>query len=140
MLDEQTKSRLRKQLEEQRDELRALLEQQQQDVRELTADEVNENTYSNHFDDPAGDLEEIERISGVQDNSQRLLEQVEAALRRMDEGTYGLSEVSGKEIPVERLEAIPYATKLVEEEATEEANTLIDTHTPGSPFLHEEQE
>jgi len=43
------------------------------------------------------------------------LAQVERALERIDQGTYGLSEVSGKPIPIERLEAVPYATTLVDE-------------------------
>lgn len=47
------------------------------------------------------------------------LEQVNRALGRMDAGTYGLSEVSGKPIPIERLEAVPYATTLVGEEPLE---------------------
>ena len=47
------------------------------------------------------------------------LEQVNRALGRIDAGTYGLSEVSGKPIPIERLEAVPYATTLVGEEPLE---------------------
>ncbi len=43
------------------------------------------------------------------------LEQVKKALARIDAGTYGLSEVSGKPIPRERLEAVPTATTLVDE-------------------------
>jgi RNA polymerase-binding transcription factor DksA len=44
------------------------------------------------------------------------LEQVKKALARVDAGTYGLSEVSGKPIPLDRLEAVPSATTLVNEE------------------------
>jgi len=44
------------------------------------------------------------------------LEQVNRALDRIKAGTYGLSEVSGKPIPIERLEAVPYATTLVNEQ------------------------
>lgn len=44
------------------------------------------------------------------------LEQVKKALARIDAGTYGLSEVSGKAIPIARLEAVPSATRLVTEE------------------------
>jgi RNA polymerase-binding transcription factor DksA len=43
------------------------------------------------------------------------LAQVKRALERIDQGTYGVSEVSGKPIPLERLEALPYATTLVDE-------------------------
>ncbi len=43
------------------------------------------------------------------------LREIEHALARIDEGVYGLSEVSGKPIPLERLEAMPSATTLVDE-------------------------
>jgi len=45
------------------------------------------------------------------------LAQVERALQRMDAGTYGLSEVSGRPIPLERLEALPWATTTVDDPA-----------------------
>ena len=41
---------------------------------------------------------------------------IERALQRIEEGSYGVSEVSGKPIPKERLEAVPYATTLVDEQ------------------------
>lgn len=45
------------------------------------------------------------------------LQQVKKALARIDAGTYGVSEVSGKPIPIARLEAVPSATTLVNEES-----------------------
>ena len=45
------------------------------------------------------------------------LTRVERALARITAGTYGVSEVSGKPIPRERLEALPTATTLVDETA-----------------------
>jgi DnaK suppressor protein len=43
------------------------------------------------------------------------LARVERALARIDAGTYGVSEVSGKPIPRNRLEVLPSATTLVDE-------------------------
>jgi RNA polymerase-binding transcription factor DksA len=43
------------------------------------------------------------------------LAQVQKALARIEAGTYGISEVSGKPIPRERLEAVPTATTIVDE-------------------------
>jgi RNA polymerase-binding transcription factor DksA len=43
------------------------------------------------------------------------LTQVERALARIAAGTYGISEVSGLPIPIERLEVLPFATTLVGE-------------------------
>jgi DnaK suppressor protein len=44
------------------------------------------------------------------------LERVERALTKIADGTYGVSEVSGKPIPRERLEAVPEATCTIAEE------------------------
>jgi RNA polymerase-binding transcription factor DksA len=45
---------------------------------------------------------------------QEKLAEVHAALRKIDEGTYGICEVCGKPIAPARLEAIPSATRCVE--------------------------
>jgi DnaK suppressor protein len=47
------------------------------------------------------------------------LEKIDRALQRIEDGTYGISEVSGKPIPIERLEAVPWATTLVDEQLPE---------------------
>lgn len=56
---------------------------------------------------------EMEMELSKQENARELLDKVNHALRRMDDGVYGTCEVSGKPIPVSRLEALPYATTLV---------------------------
>jgi DnaK suppressor protein len=43
-----------------------------------------------------------------------ILKQIERALEKIEENTYGVCDVSGKEIPIARLEAIPYACMTVE--------------------------
>ena len=62
-----------------------------------------------------------EREAEIDENArdQKELVQVKRALDRIEQGTYGLSEVSGKPIPIERLEAVPYATTLVDERPLE---------------------
>jgi len=62
-----------------------------------------------------------DREEDIDDNAldQSTLEQIDRALERIDAGTYGVSEVSGKPIPKARLEAVPYATTLVGEEPLE---------------------
>jgi len=45
-----------------------------------------------------------------------LLREVEDALARMDDGSYGTSDVSGEPIPFERLRAIPWARHDSDEE------------------------
>ena len=45
----------------------------------------------------------------VTDNEHRLLEEIEAALRRIEKGTFGVCEANGEKILIARLKAIPYA-------------------------------
>lgn len=42
-----------------------------------------------------------------------LLRQIERALEKIEEGTYGICDITSEEIPLKRLEAIPYATMTV---------------------------
>lgn len=50
----------------------------------------------------------------------RELREVEAALQRIDEGTYGLCEDTGEPIPFERLRAQPTARRTVEAQSAHE--------------------
>jgi len=52
----------------------------------------------------------------VEQQVERRLENVERALQKIDEGTYGLSDDSGEPIPRGRLEAVPEAVRTVEEQ------------------------
>lgn len=77
------------------------------------------STSAEHSADPnsadGGSLAlELEMDLSVLENARELFSKVKAAQRRMEAGTYGVCIVSGKAIPVERLEALPYATTLVE--------------------------
>ena len=52
------------------------------------------------------------------------VEQIEAALDRMDEGSYGICGECGVTIPAERLEAVPYATHCVRCASSLEEETI----------------
>jgi RNA polymerase-binding transcription factor len=65
--------------------------------------------------DQAADLEQNETDEGLRQDLQRTLEAIERAEARLEEGTYGTSVVSGDPIPDERLEAIPWADRKVDE-------------------------
>jgi RNA polymerase-binding transcription factor DksA len=66
--------------------------------------------------DEAAMLSQRDQAIDENELDQDTLAQVERALRRIQEGTYGTSEVSGQPIPLDRLEAVPWATTLVDEE------------------------
>jgi RNA polymerase-binding transcription factor DksA len=71
------------------------------------------------FDDESGEgdtmVVERERDLALSAQARQTVSDIDAALERLADGTYGYSLISGKPIPRERLEAIPWATELVEE-------------------------
>jgi RNA polymerase-binding transcription factor DksA len=71
------------------------------------------------FDDEGGEgdtmVVERERDLALSAQARETVTEIDAALARLGTGTYGYSVVSGRPIPRERLEALPWATELVEE-------------------------
>jgi len=66
--------------------------------------------------DQGDDLEQSGKDEALREQLERTLEAIARAEERLDEGTYGKSVISGDPIPDERLEALPWADRLVEEE------------------------
>lgn len=56
----------------------------------------------------------------LQENAAYVLREIESALRRLDEGTYGICRSCGRPIGEERLEAMPYTTLCIECKRREE--------------------
>jgi RNA polymerase-binding protein DksA len=81
-------------------------------VQDTSRDQAD---FSNHPADLGTAQFEQERAAGFKMMYRDQLREIDDALERIEDGTYGFSTVSGKSIPVERLEAVPTATKLVEE-------------------------
>ncbi len=71
------------------------------------------------FDDESGEgdtlVVERERDLALAGQARQTVAEIDAALARIGDRTYGLSVISGRPIPKERLRAIPWATELVEE-------------------------
>jgi 16S rRNA (guanine(527)-N(7))-methyltransferase RsmG/RNA polymerase-binding protein DksA len=65
-----------------------------------------------------GDVAELDAQNAIDqrllEDLQGRLEEVEAALKRIEEGSYGICEKTGRPIPVERLEAYPAARTVVD--------------------------
>lgn len=74
----------------------------------------------NHFADDATEMEQQETALSLRRNTERLLAQVDHALERIAAGTYGTCERCGQPIPLERLDARPYATLCLKDQALEE--------------------
>ena len=55
-----------------------------------------------------------ETTLGLAENESAQLEEIDAALLRIDEGTFGTCEECGQEIPKARLQMIPFARQCIE--------------------------
>jgi len=62
-----------------------------------------------HMADIGTDNYELENTLGLMDSERKLLAEIDDALRRIEDGTYGICEGNGEPISKERLEAIPWA-------------------------------
>jgi DnaK suppressor protein len=69
-----------------------------------------------HAADEGTELFEAELDEGLADQLREELAAIERAEQRLAEGKYGLSVESGQPIPDERLEAMPWAERTVEEQ------------------------
>lgn len=67
-----------------------------------------------HQGDAGSDAYDRDFALSVLAKEQDALYEIEQALRRIDRGSYGICEMSGKSIPQARLEAIPFARLTVE--------------------------
>jgi DnaK suppressor protein len=80
----------------------------------LTEDSGEETAYDNHLADTATETYDRELDYTLEENSEHVLAEIDAALTRIEEGTYGICTNCGKPIPVERLEALPWATLCID--------------------------
>lgn len=101
--------KFRKRLETLRDQLTNSLKGSTAEVK--TPDEAT--GYSQHQADQGTD--DFDRTISLEVTSKEygLLRQIERALQKIEENTYGVCDITGEDIPVARLEAIPYATMTV---------------------------
>ena len=77
--------------------------------------ELVSSSTDNHMADTASETYEREMDEGLEEDARDQLRQVDEALARLDAGTYGKCAVCGKEIPVERLEAVPWTTLCIDD-------------------------
>ncbi len=76
------------------------------------------------FEEVAVDFLETQHEQSIMVNEQALLTEVQDALKRIEQGTYGKCVICGQEIPEKRLEAIPWAARCVKDEEQLEQRNL----------------
>lgn len=92
-----------------REEVVARLDDIRATLDELIRDRAGSNDDDEHDPEGVPLSAEWSRLSGLADAAQAELEQVDAALARVDDGTYGVCAGCGKKIPQGRLQIRPFA-------------------------------
>ncbi|HEX9380669.1 MAG TPA: TraR/DksA C4-type zinc finger protein [Gaiellaceae bacterium] len=103
--------RFREALVEERQRVTAAIENLHDDHRGSMAEESGEDAvFDNHLADTATETYDRELDYTLEENSEHVLADIDAALKRIEGGTYGICTNCGKRIAEERLEARPWAT------------------------------
>lgn len=78
--------------------------------------EVSGGGVDNHMADTASATFDRELEDGLEEGAQQTLVDVEAALARIQDGSFGICEICGKPIGAERLAAIPWARFCIDDQ------------------------
>ena len=106
-----TLDELRQRLEAERDRLQKEIEAVAMRPAEFRPS--HESYYGNHLADIGSDMFEEEKAIAMEAHLVGMLQKVNDALERFENGTYGICQECHQPIPPERLEALPYATTCV---------------------------
>lgn len=124
-----SKEKNRKEFEKFRDLLQQIRAKIARDLDHLEKDTLNTNQressgdlsgYSFHMADMATDNFDREFTLGLASNEQQALNMIDAALRKIDDGTYGVCENCKKPITQKRLMALPHAPLCIKCQELEE--------------------
>lgn len=85
-------------------------------LNDVRMGEKNETAGVGDEQDQATTEQEITMNLRISERNANLLQKINAALERMEKGTYGYSVISGDEIGLQRMLARPLATMTVEEQ------------------------
>lgn len=90
--------------------LEEMTDLQKSSLKTSISDASGENSrYSYHLGDVASLSYGREFDMGLSERQQKYLEQIDEALERIENGTYGICKVTGELISIERLEEVPVA-------------------------------
>jgi DnaK suppressor protein len=113
-------ARFRQLLEEERRRVVDAIEYLHKENPGSIEDETEDQTADNHLAETATATLDREIDYTLEENSEHVLEAIDAALKRIEDGTYGTCVNCGKPIAEERLAAIPWATHCIDCKRLEE--------------------
>jgi len=120
-LDKAFIERQRQRLTKLRDELVEATQGEEAEEEEVNSQSSGQ---AEEYEDDAQRLTTLELDGNLVARNVQRLAQIERALEKISEGTYGLSDASNQPIPKERLEATPESIYTVAEQATRESTGL----------------
>ncbi|HXV84126.1 MAG TPA: RNA polymerase-binding protein DksA [Candidatus Binatia bacterium] len=102
---------------------RKLLNERMQELRSEAEKTVEDMDEDENFPDPA-DRASMESnrnsVLRIRDRERKLIFKIQDALKRLDEGVYGVCEECGESIGIERLKARPVTTLCIECKSSQE--------------------
>lgn len=90
-----------------------------------TEQELESGGVGNHLAEDGSNVQEQEQILVISGDLRDVLSQVDEALERLDDGTYGTCQRCGKPVNPERLEAFAYVALCIE------CQTIVERQRPG---------
>jgi RNA polymerase-binding protein DksA len=115
-------------LQHARERLEGMRAEQQAIITDMTtgeeqvfpSDPQHEGNVSDDSADDADAMADAETNMALVLNAREILDQIDAALARIDAGTYGICQICGKPIDERRLDVLPYAQYCLEDQRKQE--------------------
>lgn len=124
MLEQHQMEQLRQELMHERQDIQNRLDDNEHYGLGLNMNEaVGEfSGYDNHPADLGTEIYERGKDIALNEESEERLQEIDDALDRMDAGTYGICAKCGRDIPVERLQAVPTAKYCIEHQHNDDVS------------------
>ena len=101
-------------------EIKSIAKEAAKNPRESSGDL---SAYTVHMADMSSDTYERELAMNIASSEQEVLYQIDDALKRLDEGTYGLCQTCEKPIAMNRLKAVPHTSMCIDCQRVQEQKT-----------------
>ena len=97
-----------------REEAEQDLEMLHSSLRDSMENNTDDSAYSFHMADAGSDAQEREKTYMLYNRTRKFIKYLDEALVRIDNKTYGICKVTGKQISKGRLEAVPHTQISIE--------------------------
>ena len=110
------------------------------DALRVKAEGSEANAFGMHQADAGSDAYDRDFALSILSQEQNSLYEIDEALKRVENGSYGICEISGKKIPQARLEALPFTRYTVECQAELEKQNRYKARQPVTSLFNLDEE